>query len=258
MKLGLIGKEISHSLSPFIHKYWLKKYQLPGSYEFYPLETVNKENILSSGFEGVNVTMPFKREVVAFLNEKDDLVQRIKAVNTLLIENGSLKGTNTDATGFKRLIQPNLPLKSAVVLGSGGAALSSIWALSESGVRDIRVVARNKKLCFDSSALTVYLWSEMNEVATDCDIFINATPLGMNGGFDLLVLPTLPPYCLVVDWVYYPYMTLLLTQAKKRNLQVIDGLDLLLAQAQDAFYFWFGIYPETTTELRQELCRLLD
>ncbi|MBY0461838.1 MAG: shikimate dehydrogenase [Alphaproteobacteria bacterium] len=258
MKLGLIGKGIFHSLSPFIHNYWLKKYQLPGSYELYPLESVSKEDILVSKFEGVNITMPFKKEIVSFLDEKDGLVQKINAVNTILIKNGSLKGTNTDATGFKRILKPYLPLKSAVILGSGGASLSSIWALSESGAQDIRVVVRNKNLCLNNFPATVYLCSQMDEAIKDCDIFINATPCGMKGDFDPLALPALPTYCLVVDWVYYPYKTQLLNGAKRKDHQIIDGLDLLLAQGQDAFYFWFGIYPEITTELRQELCKLLD
>lgn len=258
MKLGLVGKEISHSLSPFIHNYWLKKYQQPGSYELYPLESISKEVLLALKLDGLNVTMPFKKKAISFLDEKDTLVQKINAVNTLLIKNHSIKGTNTDATAFKRTIEPYLPLKSAVVLGGGGAALSSIWALSESGVQDIKVVVRNQNFCLDDFPVTIYPWSQMDDVAKDCDIFINATPCGMNGGFDSLVLPALPAYCLVVDWVYYPYKTALLTQAKRKNHKAIDGLRLLLAQAQDAFYFWFGITPEITTELRQELCKLLD
>ncbi|MBY0280940.1 MAG: shikimate dehydrogenase [Alphaproteobacteria bacterium] len=258
MRLGLVGRGIAHSLSPFIHNYWLKKYQLPGSYGLYPLETISKESLLASGLEGVNITMPFKKDVVSFLNEKDSLVQKIKAVNTILIKSESLKGTNTDATGFKRALKPYLPLKSAVILGDGGAALSSIWALSESGVQDIRVVVRNESTDFDDFSVTAYPWSQMNEAITDCNIFINATPCGMKGGFDPLALPDLPIYCLVVDWVYCPYKTQLLGGAKRKGHQIIDGLDLLLAQGQDAFYFWFGINPEITTELRQELCKLLD
>jgi shikimate dehydrogenase len=259
MKLGLLGKGISHSLSPFIYRHWLNQYKKPGSYRLYPFEAITKQEILALELDGLNITMPFKKDVVSFLDQKDSLVEKIKAANTLLIDKGVLRGTNTDATGFKRLIEPFLPLKSAVILGAGGVSLSTIWALSESGVKDIRVVAgRNENVCMKDLPVTVWPRLKINELTRSCDIFINATPCGMRGGAEPLALPSLPHYCLVVDWVYHPYKTELLIEAKKNNCQTIDGLQLLLSQAQDSFFFWFGIYPDITTQLRRELCKLLD
>lgn len=258
MKLALIGRGIGYSLSPFIHNHWLKRYQILGSYELCPCDKLDKKDLLRLNFDGFNITMPFKKEIVTYLDEKDTLVQKIGAVNTVSFTNGIFKGTNTDATGFKRLLQPYLPLKSAVVLGGGGAALSTIWALAESGVEDIRAVVRDENFSLNGFNVTIYPWSKMNEATKDCRIFVNATPCGMGGNFSPLAIPALPAYCLVVDWVYHPYKTILLSEAEKRGHSTIDGLELLLTQAKDAFHFWFGIDPEITTELRRELCKLLD
>jgi len=252
-KLALLGGGISHSLSPFIHKYWLDKYGLVGGYDLLHKESLSEsdlKNLSDSGFVGLNVTMPFKKDVLSFLDHKDDLVEKVGAANTLLFQDGLLRGTNTDATAFKRLIEPYLPLKTAVVLGGGGASLATLWALDQVGVKDMRVVVRQKNISFPAR---IYPWSQVNEASDGCDVFINATPLGMAGKPEQISLPPLPPRCLVVDWVYYPQKTTLLSQAERAFHPTLDGIDLLLAQAQDAFYFWFGIHPEITSELRQGL-----
>jgi len=262
-KAGVIGWPVSHSLSPLLHNYWLKKYNIKGEYKAYPVEPENLPEFIDklrddSNFRGINVTIPHKEAVVDFLDSVDEIAKEIGAVNTIINNNGELLGTNTDAYGFAENIRSHLTgNKKAVVLGAGGAAKAVIFALKQQGFSQIIITNRTLERAEALSSvishrLSVSDWKIRSEILKDSDLLVNTTSLGMTGKENLDIdLLLLPKTALVTDIVYNPITTPLLAQAQKRGNPTIDGLGMLLFQAVPAFEAFFGVRPEVTQDLRQ-------
>ena len=265
IKAGVIGWPVSHSLSPRLHNFWLKKYNINGEYKAYPVEPDGLPEFIKNmradeNFRGVNLTIPHKEMVMDLLDIVDDTARQIGAVNTIINENGKLRGINTDAYGFSENIKPFIAdNKKAVVLGAGGAAKAVCFALNEAGFKDViitnRTISRAESLSSVIRNLSsVVDWEKRSEILHDTDLLVNTTSLGMTGKEKLEIdLSLLPKTALVTDIVYSPLITPLLAQARDRGNPTIDGLGMLLHQAVPAFEAWFGIRPEVDIELRNHV-----
>lgn len=266
LKAGVMGWPVDHSRSPALHGFWLKSLGVNGSYERLPVAPENLGDALrglhAKGFAGVNLTVPHKETALAFLDMVTPQAQRIGAVNTVFVgSDGLLKGTNTDAYGFITNLMTGAPAWNpaagpAVVLGAGGAARAVCVALQDAGVPEIRVVNRTMvraESLADAFGAPVVArpWDAMKTALAGAALLVNTTTLGMKGQPPLEIdLAALPKSAVVNDIVYTPLETPLLAAARGRGNPVVDGLGMLLYQAQPGFAGWFGVSPEVTPELR--------
>jgi shikimate dehydrogenase len=262
-KAGVMGWPIGHSLSPRLHTYWLKQYNIAGSYEALAVEPNNLEQALrdlpKNGFCGINLTVPHKEKALGVMSKLDDAAKRIGAVNTVIVHKEStLEGRNTDAYGFTQNLLSagvNIKGKPVLILGAGGAARAVIVALQDMGAGEIRLTNRTKEkaniLARDFN-IKPYTWNDAQLAMKDTGLLVNTTSLGMQGQPSLEIsLGNLPLDAAVNDIVYVPLMTNLLQQAQKRGHKTMDGLGMLLHQARPAFAAFFGKDPEVTQELRR-------
>lgn len=264
---GIIGWPVSHSLSPRLHGYWLREHGIDGAYVPLPVAPQNLEHAVKSiaklGFRGVNVTVPHKEAVLPHLDTVSDIAQRIGAVNTIFVEeDGSLSGTNTDASGFMVNLRFNaskwVPDASpATVIGAGGAARAIIAALIDAKVPELRLINRTREKAESlvkalAGPIKILDWEDQEAALSEAGLLVNTTTLGMSHQPPLdLDLAGLSDNAVVNDLVYAPLETPLLKSARDRGLTPIDGLGMLLHQAVPGFEGWFGIRPKVSTELRR-------
>jgi shikimate dehydrogenase len=263
----VIGWPVEHSRSPLIHNYWIKQHGIAGEYrrEAVPPDRFEEfvRRLSEHGYAGANVTLPHKEAALA-LAECDDRAEAVGAANTLWLDGGELRATNTDVEGFLANLDAAAPgwdkdLDTAMVLGAGGAARAVVFGLIAHGVGRILVANRT----FDrtqalrerfGAAVRPIRWEERNGVLAGAGLLVNTTSLGMTGQPDLdIKLAGLAHSAVVADLVYAPLETPLLIQAKQHGLRTADGLGMLLHQAVRGFSLWFGVQPEVTAELRNLL-----
>jgi shikimate dehydrogenase len=264
----VIGHPISHSRSPMIHRYWLARYGIEGSYD--PIDVAPDElagffaQLKAGAFVGGNVTVPLKEGAYALCDERDDLAEEIGAVNTLVSKGGPIGGYNTDYQGFLGNLDQAAPgwdkhLRSVLVLGAGGASRAVLVALKTRGVKQIhllnRTLGKAEELALDlGGPILCGGLAEFDRVAPEVDLVVNTSTVGMKGtrfaGFDL---GKLGKATLVTDIVYTPLETPLLAEARALGLRTVDGLGMLLHQAVPGFEMWFGKRPEVTPELRAQI-----
>lgn len=287
---GVIGWPIAHSRSPLIHGHWLQQHRISGVYIPLPVRPEDASAAIRAlpklGFAGVNATLPHKIIALDVADEVDALARRIGAANTLIIRDGAILATNTDAEGFMENLRvtASAALRSrfargsqgaghagfllnapeftagsgpAVVLGAGGAARAVLVALLDGGAPEIRLVNRTRGRAQDLAAelgggrVTVVDWTERSEALAGAALLVNTTSMGMHGQEPLeIVLDDLPAESVVNDIVYAPLETGLLAAARARGNIVVDGLGMLLHQAVPGFEAWFGVRPAVTEELR--------
>jgi len=265
------GYPVGHSLSPQIHRFWLKKYNLAGTYDAVEVKPENFETFINSlqkkGFCGGNVTLPHKEEAFRLSEKKDHAATRIGAANTLWFENNTLCASNTDGYGFEANLNdfaPGWGGNAALVIGAGGAARAIIYTLEQRGFENIYLVNRTKsradKLAgYFGNQVKARNWNDIDDLVPLADLIVNTTSLGMKN--NLVVKDSKPfihldqakPSVLVTDIVYTPLMTPILLEAKARNLNYVDGIGMLLHQAVPGFERWFGVRPVVDDELRQEI-----
>lgn len=263
-KAFVTGFPIKHSRSPLIHGHWLKKYDLPGSYEAIEVAPDSFPAFLNSlkdnDYVGGNVTIPHKEMAFALCQRREPAAEEIGAVNTLWFEGGQLCGGNTDAYGFLANLDASSPgwdkHKTALVLGAGGASRAIIYALKQRGLTDIRIVNRTLTRAEEladrfGSGISAHEWIAVPELLQDVSLIVNTTSLGMEGKESLSInLSDVRRDALVTDIVYVPLETPLLKAAHMAGLKTVDGLGMLLHQAVPGFEHWFGVRPEVTAELR--------
>lgn len=228
MKYGLIGEKLGHSFSKEIHER-LSDY----TYNLFPLSKDEFHTFMKNkDFQAINVTIPYKKAVLPYLDELDASAKKIGAVNTIVNNNGKLKGFNTDYDGFDYMLQKHhvdLSNKKVLVLGNGGAC-AAIKAVVESyPIKQMYVVSRK-------AGDDVITYEECYERHTDAQIIVNTTPVGMYPHNDASPLDLSQFYQLesVIDIIYNPLYTQLCIDARKRNIQYIGGLEMLIAQAKYA------------------------
>lgn len=290
-----MGWPVAHSRSPMIHGYWLKKHGIAGSYGLLPVRPENAAAAIRAlpkqGFAGCNCTVPHKHAALAAADVVDDLARRIGAANTIVVRDGVIHGTNTDAEGFLRnlVASANDLLRAkfvddaagvghagflvsapgfrfdagpAVVLGAGGAARAVLVALLDAGVQRIRLANRTRTRANEladelgQGRVEVVGWDEREGALAGAGLLVNTTSMGMQGQEELVLrLDELPVGALVNDIVYVPLETGLLAAARARGNMVVDGLGMLLHQAVPGFEAWFGVRPAVTAELRDLIVR---
>jgi shikimate dehydrogenase len=267
-KAFVIGHPINHSRSPLIHGTWLAEHAINGSYEAIDVAPADLpaffDRLRSGEFAGGNVTIPHKEAVFALCDSVDPLAKTIGAVNTLVVRDGKVFGTNTDYLGFLGNLDAGArgwdkDLQHAVVLGAGGAARAILVALKSRGIGAIsllnRTVATAEKLANElGNTITPASLDAFNTLAPTADLVVNTTSIGMHGtAFPDLDLWALSPSAIVNDLVYVPLVTPLLASAQARGLRTVDGLGMLLHQAVPGFEAWFGIRPTVTPALRARI-----
>lgn len=231
MKCGLLGRKLGHSYSPEIHSY-LADY----SYALFEKEPEEIGDFLKNGdFAGINVTVPYKKEVIPYLDELSDRAKKLGAVNTIVRRGGKLIGHNTDYFGFEMMLRRSglaVSGKKALVLGSGGASNTAVAVLRESGA-NVVVISRSGENNYENLCLHA-----------DAALIVNTTPVGMypHTGISPLDLDLFPNLEGVLDVVYNPARTKLLLDAEDRGIAAENGLLMLVAQAKEASE-WFTDSP---------------
>lgn len=269
----VIGNPVKHSRSPLIHRYWLKHYDLAGSYDLAELAPDElkpfMDKLRDEDNAGTNVTLPYKRDVMPYLDDIDEDARNVGAVNTIYKNGTKLLGTNTDVYGFLTHLSNSASnwqktTKTVVIIGAGGAARAILSAMKKSRLDNVYIANRTISRATDL-AREIYPQAKPVEMAKlegvlgVCDLIINTTSLGMTGQPPLeLNVSALPSHCVVVDIVYAPLKTRLLQQAENCGLIAVDGLGMLLHQAVRGFELWFGTRPQVTDELRQLVVKSLD
>ena len=251
---GLLGRKLGHSWSPPIHGALGCE-----AYSLIELEPEELENFLSRpDIGGLNVTIPYKRDVMAYCDVIDETAKAIGSVNTLVRrENGKLYAWNTDAAGFRWMAERagiGFKGKKVLILGSGGASLTAQAVSSAMGARDVIVISRSGENNYENLSRHA-----------DAEIIVNTTPVGMypavgNSPVDLTVFPRCEG---VLDVIYNPRRTALLLQAEALGIPCSDGLPMLVAQAKAAEEHFFGkSIPDSENErilamLRQEMTNIV-
>lgn len=239
MLFGLIGKSLKHSFSKLLFeqqfrgKYDYKLFELENIHEFIHLLKHNEQ------IRGVNVTIPYKTEIIQFLHYMDEISTNVGALNTILIDNHKLIGYNTDVVGFEYAYQMVLQKKHslAVVLGTGGAFKAVCFVLRKYQIPYVGV-SRTKH---DTNIVT---YNELEQLSPYISLIINTTPVGMYP--EETQMPPISLSCfenkpVVIDLIYNPETTMLLQYAQKAGCKTFNGFEMLKKQAIESWKIW-GIY----------------
>lgn len=268
IKAFVIGHPIAHSRSPLIHGQWLAEHGIDGSYEAIDVAPDALpgffERLRSGEFAGGNVTIPHKEAVFALCDSVDPLATTIGAVNTLVLRDGKVHGSNTDYLGFLGNLDAAAPGWSdgpndAMIIGAGGAARAILVALRRRDGGKVHVLNRTLE---KAQALVAEIdgpfeahgFDAFPQLAAHTGLVVNTSAIGMHGSrFDWLDFALLPKATLVTDIVYTPLVTPLLADAAAHGLRTVDGLGMLLHQAVPGFEAWFGVRPSVTPALRARI-----
>ena len=257
---AVVANPIKHSISPFIHNSAFEATNTNGVYLAWEVETTDLAetvaNIRRYQMYGVNLSMPYKEQVIPYLDELSEEARLIGAVNTVVNREGTLIGYNTDGKGFfKSLPSFKISGKRMVLLGAGGAAKAILVQAILDGVSQVSVFVRSASIektkpylekLQHETGFRVELFaledvSELQARITDSELLVNATSVGMDGVSQ--PIPTsivLPEKLLVADVIYQPFETPFLKWARNQGNQAINGLGMLLYQAAEAFQLWTG------------------
>lgn len=250
---ALVGKQLSHSISPYLHAEIARIYktdisyqilEIPESIYFSRVTTMIKDKKL----DGVNITIPYKEDAIKYVDDVTFEAKAIGAINTIFLDKQSIVGANTDYNGFIGLIKYNdidLKDKNVIILGTGGASKASLKACLDLGA-NVTIVTRNKnnKTMHDK----IINYDELDTLSYD--IIVNATPLGMYPYLDQSPLEeSFVKGKTVIDLIYNPMETKLMSYAKK----AVSGMDMLIIQAIQAQSLWFNRKLVITDEILNEL-----
>ncbi|KUK11050.1 MAG: Shikimate dehydrogenase [Clostridia bacterium 41_269] len=262
--IGLIGHPIEHSLSPIMQNAAINHCGLDFCYLAFNVLPENLEEavkgMLSLGFVGFNVTIPYKEAVIKYIDELDENACLIGAVNTVVIKDGKTYGYNTDGKGFLESLKKDGVLykgKKILIIGAGGAAKAVATALAVEGALKITIANRNlkrawelaehiKKIGTESFAVGLNSDEVLRFELRQADIIVNATPVGMYPNTNMIPISDMScinPEAVVCDLIYNPIQTLFLKTAREMGCKVIDGSGMLLYQGVEAFRLFTGIKP---------------
>ena len=278
--LALIGNPVEHSLSPIMHNAAIKFLDLDLVYLAIPCKDNDFQIVINAlkkiNCKGLNITIPFKEKAFKLCDEISPIAKKIKAINTLKVNQKSeWSGTNTDIDGFVAPIKNlNLSRKKSIILGSGGAARSAVQGLIDLKLSDIHVISRNEsnlnnflndfrnlrnvRGCLASN-------KETKDLINQADLIINTTPIGMkNFNTDSDELPfgqnlwdSLNSNTVVYDLTYNPRITKLLKLADNKGCQIIDGLEMLVAQGAKSLSYWTNIKDIPTEIMKRSIIKYL-
>ena len=261
-KFGIIGNPIKHSLSPVLHNYWFKKYDIDADYEI--IEAADKElpeiikKIKQGNYTGINVTLPFKQKIINHIDNLVNDAELTGSVNTVLLsKNKTVIGENTDVYGLQaaylKEIDYNLN-KKVLVIGAGGVSPSVILSIKKSGIKNIFITNRTDEKCIflkkKFNFLTIIPWSDLKSEIKNFDIIINATSLGLKNGDDFnFDFTNTKSEAIYIDLIYNPLETKTFKYLKEEGRRVFNGLDMFIYQGQKSFYLWNKVNPEIDDEL---------
>jgi len=263
-KYLVIGNPIEHSLSPKLHNYWIKKNNLDAVYNKKQLNENDIEGIINEvkngKIDGINVTVPFKKSVISFLDQLTPLAKETRSVNTIFKKDNKVFGDNTDVGGFMQsleYINYNVKNKKVFILGAGGVAPSILKALEKLGAAKVYISNRTKEKAKDlesyyntSLDLDTLDWGH----STDFDIIINATSLGLKNNdkieldYNKHKAKFFGEKKLFYDVIYNPGKTNFLLKGEELGNETTNGKMMFICQAQLAFKIWHNILPKIDNE----------
>ncbi|MDA7832047.1 shikimate dehydrogenase [Candidatus Pelagibacter sp.] len=255
-KFLVIGNPIDHSLSPKLHNYWLKKYKIDAVYEKKLLNNSEIEglifNIREEKIHGINITVPFKKIAIPFLDELSEEAEISQSVNTIYKKDNKIIGENTDIEGFKLSLEKaelETRNKKALILGSGGVVPSIIIALKKLQIKKIYLSNRTEikaiELKKNFPEIEIIKWGE----TLDFDIIINATSIGLKEEDEINInYQQISKDKFFYDIIYNPPETNFLKNAKKYGGITKNGKMMFIYQAQKAFFIWHKVVPEVDSE----------
>ena len=260
-KYLVIGNPIDHSLSPKLQNWWLKENNIDATYDKIKLEDHEIKNFIQEIKEqkiaGCNVTVPFKKTVIPFLDKLSPEADQTQSVNTITFDDGNLVGHNTDIAGFDTAIRKlnfSVKDKKVLILGAGGVVPSIIFALKNMNVQEITISNRTKEKAENLRVLfndlKILDWGNL----TDFNMIINATSLGLNNEKINLNFSSLGNDKLFYDVIYNPRETHFLKMGKELGHMTENGKTMFVYQAQEAFKLWHKIEPK----VNKETFKLLD
>ena len=263
-KYGIIGKPLSHSLSPILHNFWFKKNNLRANYSLMEIEKnqivdiINK--IRTKNLHGINVTVPYKTEVIPYLDLLVNDAKETSSVNTIYLNNeNKIIGENTDVYGFEQsfisnLNTENLTEKSFFILGAGGVTRSLVHALVKKKIKKIfisnRTLEKSENIKKKFPLIKIILWENIYQKSEDMDVIINSTSLGMKNSLDFeKLIKKFKPSLVYYDVIYNPLETRMLKNFKENKIKTFNGLEMFLFQGQKSFSLWNKITPVVNEEL---------
>ena len=259
---GIIGNPIAHSLSPILHNYWFKKYNIDANYSLLNVNEENLKNVINKikdkELSGINVTLPYKQKIIPFIDKLINDAQHTNSVNTIFLNNDNIViGENTDVFGLQAAYLKevsNAENKKALVIGAGGVSSSVIFSLEKSRVKNISIINRTyekslflkKKFNF----LNVLEWKTLMQEISKFDIIINATSLGLKDGQDFeFNFKNTKDDLIYIDTIYNPLETKTFKFLKENKIKTFNGLEMFIYQGQKSFYLWNKINPEIDDKL---------
>lgn len=255
-KFYVVGEKVSKSLSPIIFNYWFKKYKINAKYSYLELTNKNFDKIIRPALRdknlvGLNITIPFKKKIMKYIDILDKHSKKINAVNCLIIKPNKIKGINTDWLGYFNTLPKikNLKKKKVVLIGYGGAALAIHYVLKLKGLSNISIINRTRKrLNYEKKTKYTISNKKLNKFLVDADIVINTTPINP---INLKNIKLINKKTLLSDIVYRPKETNFLKTFP--NNKKIYGINMLLEQAALCFEAWFGYKPHIDAKLIKAL-----
>ncbi len=255
-RYSVIGNPINHSLSPKLHNHWLRDNRIEATYDKIQLNENEIEkfidDIRQQKIIGCNVTVPYKKIIINYLDKLSMEAEETQSVNTVVFDNGNLVGHNTDIFGFKKAIESiNFKMKSkkVLILGAGGVVPSIIFALKKMDVSEInisnRTIQKAKNLNYLFDNLNIVEWGYL----PNFDVIINATSLGLNDEKINLDFSKVGKNRLFYDVIYNPTETNFLKTGKQLGNKTENGKLMFVYQAFEAFKMWHDIKPETNSKI---------
>lgn len=256
-KFALIGEKLSHTFSPFIHKEILNHVNIAGDYEVLEYAKDYLPNIVKNLkhqlYKGVNVTIPYKTDIIPYLDEISSEAKDIGAINTINFLGNNSIGYNTDFFGFGKLLnynKINIKGKTALILGTGGASRAVKKYLEDNHIKEIKFASTDLEYAKRKySGNEIYNYNRLSTLEKT-DLIINCTPIGMYGtlnqsyvvkGFDVVDKSFLSKFDVAIDLIYNPLETIFLREAKSLGLKTVNGLYMLVAQAVKSQEIWNDI-----------------
>ena len=261
-KFLVIGNPIEHSLSPMLHNYWINENNINALYEKHKLDENDLRDLFfqvkEKKIDGINVTVPFKKAVIPFLDQLTNEAVKTQSVNTIYLHENKLMGHNTDIIGFKKSIKNfkyDINNKEVFILGAGGVVPSIIFALTQMGVSKIIVSNRSKEKADNLKNLfqniEILNWGKI----PNFDMIVNATSVGLKKEDNInLDLSSVGKNKFFYDVIYNPKETNFLKTGKNGGNITLNGKMMFVYQALSAFKIWHGIEPD----INEDVIKLLD
>ncbi len=259
---AIIGNPVTHSLSPILHNYWFKKYNIEAEYSLLNVTEDNLKNVIQKikdrELNGVNVTLPYKKKIIPLIDKLINDAKETNSVNTIFLsDDNTVIGENTDVFGLQAAYLKQIngaENKTALVIGAGGLAPSVIFSLEKSKFKNISIINRtHEKSLFlkkKFNFLNVLEWKSLKQNITKFDLIINATSLGLKGSNDFEIdFENVKNNLIYIDTIYNPLETKTLRFLKENKMKTFNGLEMFIYQGQKSFYLWNKVNPEIDDNL---------